>query len=328
MTQTVLLTGITGFIAKRIAYDLLEQGYHVRGSLRSAKRQDEVRAALKGTKVENLSFVPLDLTKDDGWDAAMVGVDVMIHTASPFPMTPPKDENQLIRPAVDGTLRALRAAHGAGVTRVVLTSSMVAIMHTDRPKGHKYGPDDWTDLDHPTTGVYAKSKTMAERAAWDFAAAHPDLELTTIHPGLVCGAPMDRHFGTSLQLIERLMSAKDPMQPNIGLPVVDVIDVSALHIAAMENSTTIGTRVIASDDYLMMPDIAAHLADVFPNQGIKTRIAPKFLLRILALFDPALRQIVPQVGIQIDIDNQNGKDLIGGFVPAKQSIQTAAEFVK
>ncbi len=328
MTQTVLLTGITGFIAKRIAYDLLEQGYHVKGSLRSPNREAEVRKALTGTKTENLSFITLDLTKDDGWDAAMVGVDVLMHTASPFPMATPKDENDLIRPAVDGTLRALGAAQRAGVTRVVLTSSMVAIMHTDRPADHAYGPNDWSDVTHPTTTAYAKSKTLAEQAAWDFVKQHPEIKLTAVNPGLICGIPMDEKYGTSLRVIERLMSAKDPMQPNIGFPVVDIRDVSALHIAAMEQDSSIGQRIVAADDYVMMPDIAEHLAATFPDQGIKTRIAPAFLLKIMGFFDPAIKSILPQIGVQIKIDNRSGKDLIGGFIRSKDAIVASAEYVK
>ncbi|MGV6840729.1 MAG: NAD-dependent epimerase/dehydratase family protein [Planktomarina sp.] len=328
MSKTVLLTGITGFIAKRIAFDLLQKGYTVKGSLRSERRKDEVLAALSGVDTSRLSFVSLDLTSDDGWDTAMDGVDVLMHTASPFPMASPKDENEIIRPAVDGTLRAVKAAQKAGVNRVVLTSSMVAIMHVDRPDGHKFGPSDWTDLSHPTSSAYVKSKTMAEKAAWDFVAQHPEMSLTTIHPGVVWGTPMDRHFGTSLELVERILSAKDPMQPNIGFPVVDVKDVSALHIAAMENDTTAGQRIIASESHWMMPNLAQVLADAYPDRKIKTKIAPKFLLRLMGLFDPAIKTVVPLVGRDIEIDNSSGHALLGEFVDAKTSMLASADYVE
>ncbi|MEL6798654.1 MAG: NAD-dependent epimerase/dehydratase family protein [Pseudomonadota bacterium] len=203
MPQTVLLTGVTGFIAKRIALDLLNAGHTVRGSLRSAARADEVRDALRPhltdpTALNRLSFVELDLNSDTGWDAALQGTDALMHTASPFPMAQPKDENDIIRPAVDGTLRALRAAQKAGVTRVILTSSVVAIEATDvgtRP----YTPDDWSDPTHPKSNAYYKSKTLAERAAWDFVANHPEMQLTTVNPALVLGTPMDANYGTSLE---------------------------------------------------------------------------------------------------------------------------------
>ncbi|MEM1303221.1 MAG: SDR family NAD(P)-dependent oxidoreductase, partial [Pseudomonadota bacterium] len=222
--QTILLTGVTGFIAKRIAFDLLAKGYSVRGSLRNSARGDEVRQAIRahGGDAARLSFVELDLTSDDGWQTAMEGVDAVIHTASPFPLAQPKDENDLIRPAVDGTLRALRAAQAAGVDRVVLTSSMVAIMHVDRPSGHLYTANDWTDVSHPTASPYIKSKTLAEKAAWDFVKDHPEMSLTTVNPGLVLGTPMDTHYGTSLEVVERVLSAKDPMQPDIALPMIDL----------------------------------------------------------------------------------------------------------
>ncbi|MEM6729709.1 MAG: NAD-dependent epimerase/dehydratase family protein, partial [Pseudomonadota bacterium] len=157
MPKTVLLTGITGFIAKRIAYDLLKAGHRVVGSVRTPGREDEVRAAVMSEgdadAAERLRFVTLDLNTDAGWAEAMAGIDVLIHTASPFPLSNPKDESEIIRPAVDGTMRALKAAQETGVRRVILTSSVVTIMHVDRPEGHLYGPEDWTDIGHPTASA-------------------------------------------------------------------------------------------------------------------------------------------------------------------------------
>ena len=175
MSQHVLLTGASGFIAKRIALDLLEGGHTVRGSLRSLRRADEVRAALRphltdAETLDRLSFVELDLTRDAGWEAAMDGMTALVHTASPFPMAPPKDEDELIRPAVDGTLRALRAAQRAGVTRVVMTSSVVAIEANGKVGRETLTEADWSDVENPRSTPYYKSKTLAERAAWDFAA--------------------------------------------------------------------------------------------------------------------------------------------------------------
>ena len=204
MSKRVVLTGVTGFIAKRIAFDLLEAGHSVRGSLRSAGREGEVRDALRPrlsdpSALDRLSFVELDLARDDGWAQAMDGADALFHTASPFPLSQPKDENDIIRPAVDGkTLRAMRAAQATGVSRVVLTSSVVAIEAKD--KSGAYTEDDWSDPGHPKSNAYYKSKTMAERAAWDFVADNPEMQLTTINPALVPrrtdGRPLRNLAGT------------------------------------------------------------------------------------------------------------------------------------
>ena len=323
--KTVLLTGITGFIAKRIAHDLVAKDYHVRGSLRSTKRADEVRAVVDDPS--KLSFVELDLNSDAGWEEAMDGVDVVMHTASPFPISNPKDEQDVIRPAVEGTLRAMRAAQAKGVTRVVLTASMVSIMHTDKA-GNTYGPCEWSDPQHPTANAYIKSKTLAEKAAWDFVKEHPEMQLTTIHPGLVAGTPMDTHYGSSLKVIERLWSGKDPMSPMIYMPIVDIKDVSALHIAAIEQDTSIGQRVVATDTVKTFPEMAEIVQEQFPSRKIATKVAPKLLLRLLSLFDGDLKAVLPMLNRQIVIENTATKSLFGfSFIPAKDAVRASAAFV-
>lgn len=330
MPQTVLLTGVTGFIAKRIALDLLNAGHSVTGSLRSTNRADEVRDALRPrlddpAALDRLDFVELDLTRDDGWEAALQGKDALIHTASPFPLAQPKDENELIRPAVDGTLRALRAARAAGVTRVILTSSVVAIEATDKPGGAPYTEADWSDTDHPKSTAYYKSKTLAERSAWDFAAEHPEMRITTINPALVLGTPLDDKYGTSLEVVERILSGKDPAVPDVGFGIVDVADVSAMHLAALERPETAGQRYIASGESRTMPEIARHLAGRHPDRKIPTRIAPKPLLRLLAIFDPSIRTILPAIGRTPRFDNSKAaRDLGIDFTPWDTAVDRAA----
>ncbi|NBO21181.1 MAG: NAD-dependent epimerase/dehydratase family protein, partial [Rhodobacteraceae bacterium] len=243
MTETVLLTGISGFIAKRIAFDLIMAGHSVVGSLRNPDRADEVRGALSQNGVDaaglaRLRFVTVDLNRDDGWAAAMAGVTAVIHTASPFPLSQPKNPDDVIRPAVDGTLRVLRAAAAAGVGRVILTSSLEAVMHGQKTAAVTEA--DWTDLSAPTVSTYTRSKTLAERAAWEFVAAHPDMQLTVINPGMVLGTPMDRHTGSSISVIARILSGKDPAVPDISLPVSDLADVSAAHVAALGRPASVG----------------------------------------------------------------------------------------
>jgi dihydroflavonol-4-reductase len=331
MARHVVLTGITGFIAKRIAFDLLEAGYTVRGTLRSAARAAEVRDALHPrlsdpAALNRLDFVELDLMQDAGWAEAMDGADALFHTASPFPMAQPKNEADLIAPAVEGTRRALRAAHAAGITRVVLTSSVAAI--EARAKRGAYTEDDWSDPAHPKSTAYYKSKTRAERAAWDFVGEHPDIQLTTINPALVLGSPMDRHYGTSLALIERLLGGTDPMLPDIGFGVVDVADVSAMHVAALERPESVGQRVIASNGTMTLPRIAQHLAARHPDRRIATRIAPKPLLWLLSRVDPSIRTVLPSVGTAPHFDTTRAREMLGiTFTAPLEAIDRAADAI-
>lgn len=333
MPHHVLLTGASGFIAKRITLDLLEAGHTVRGSIRSLKRADEVRAAVRPhlsdpAALDRLSFVELDLTHDAGWVEAMQGMTALIHTASPFPIAPPKDEDEVIRPAVDGTLRALRAAQAAGVTRVVMTSSVVAIEANGKVGREKLNEGDWSDISHPRSTPYYKSKTLAERAAWDFVAQHPEMQLTTINPSLVLGRPLDSDFGTSLQLIERILSAKDPMQADMGFGIVDVADVSAMHVRALERPESAGKRYIASGPSASFPELARHLAKRFPDRKIATRVAPTFVLRLLALFDRSVRTALPALGAPPLFDNSRARRELGiEFTGWQMAVDRAADAV-
>jgi dihydroflavonol-4-reductase len=328
----VLLTGISGFIAKRIALDLLNAGYSVRGSLRSAARADEVCDALRprledASALARLSFVELDLTRDDGWARAATGACAVIHTASPFPLSQPKDESQILRPAVDGTLRALNAAEAAGVTRVVLTSSMEAVMH-GKPDGHLMTEADWSDLSARTVTPYTKSKTLAERAAWDFAAVHPHLRLTVINPGLVLGEPLDRHYGSSVGIVARFLSGRDPMVPDIAFPAVDLADVSAMHVAALGRDESAGKRYIAADGYLSFPDLAQALKAAYPQRKIATRIAPRWLVALLAAFDPQVRSLRHWIGRHDRLTHAAAaRDLGVGFTPAIEAALASAAFL-
>jgi dihydroflavonol-4-reductase len=330
MSDSILLTGISGFIAKRIALDLLQAGYQVTGTLRSPKREAEVRAALAANgldaaALDRLGFVHLDLEQDAGWAQAMAGIDAVVHTASPFPIAQPKDERVLIRPAVEGTLRVLKATQGAGVRRVVLTSSMEAVMHGQTGT---LTEANWSDLTSPTATAYTKSKTLAERAAWDFVAKHPEVQLTTINPGLVLGTPMDGETGSSIGVINRFLSGKDPAVPDFTLPVTDVADVSLAHVAALKTPASIGQRYMVADRFMSMPEMAAVLKDAYPKRRIATRIAPKFLLRILALFDAEVRSILPAIGWTAALDNRKLREDLGvKITPAKDSILATARFL-
>lgn len=336
MQKTVLLTGASGYIAKHIALQLLEAGYTVRGTVRDLSRGAEVMAAVRPhlsdpTNLETrLTFVPLDLLDDDGWAAAMTGVDVLMHTASPFPMVQPKDENDLIRPAVDGALRALRAANAAGVRRVIMTSSIAAISGSPLPLGDtSYDETNWTNPEEPDITAYSKSKTLAEKAAWDFVRDEaPDMQLTVVNPGFVVGAPLDDRFGTSLAVIARLLRGKDPMLPQLGFTVVDVLDVAEVHVAVIDRPETTGQRIMAVDRFMWFSDMAKAIKAANPGRRVVTRVAPDMVIRFLGVFDPAIRSIIPSLGRQEKIDNGRARATLGrGMRQAHKGVISAAQYL-
>lgn len=334
---TVLLTGASGYIGKHITLQLLNQGYEVRASIRSLSKSDEVRNAVLPHLIDSsnldsrLTFVELDLEKDLGWDPALKGVDVLLHTASPFPLSSPKDENDLIRPAVEGTLRALHAAKNAGVTRVILTSSVAAIYGRELPTGVlAYDETMWTDVEHPVGRVaYTKSKTLAEKAAWEFVKTEaPEIALTTINPVLVLGAPLDKNFGSSFSLVERILKGSDPMLPDLKFAIVDVRDVAKMHVDSIKNEKAKGERLIASSESRSFVEIAKLLKRTYPKSKVKSVQAPTFIIRLLSLFDGSIKAILPQLGKPMNVSGNKAQSLLGmNFIPAEVTIKESADYL-
>jgi dihydroflavonol-4-reductase len=308
MTQRVLVTGISGYVGQHVAAQLLNNGYEVVGTVRSLSKSSFPQGALaKVAPIERLSFVEADLLSDSGWNEAMSGCDFVMHVASPFYLTEPKDENDMIRPAVEGTQRVLAAANNAGVKRVVLTSSVVA-MTSGLPSG-RYGTQAWSNVD-ANIGAYSKSKTLAERAAWEFVAGG-SMELVTINPGFILGPPLGAAGdGQSVSIISDLIAGKRPMIPDIAMSMVDVRDVARLHVAALESPEAAGKRFIASSSE---PITMAHLAGVLRNADYSkapSRKAPNFAIKMMALFDREVKGIVPQLGIRISYDNHETYEIL------------------
>ena len=313
--QTVLVTGGSGYIGGWCVATLLERGYQVRTTVRDLGRQGAVRAAI-ATVVdpgERLSFHAANLTADDGWDAAAAGCDFVLHVASPLGVPEPKDPNDLIVPARDGALRALKAAIGAGVKRVVLTSSVAATSLPPRAPDGVADESQWTDPDLPGVGAYARSKTIAERAAWDLmATSGGTTELAVINPALVLGPVMGADFSDSVQVVQRLLTGKIPGLPRLGFNIVDVRDVADLQLRAMVEPAAAGQRFIAASDFKWMEEMAAILRGHLGAAGAKvpTRKMPDFAVRLAALFDRDLGSVTSGLSRRREFTSAKARDLL------------------
>lgn len=330
-SKLVLVTGGSGFIALHVIHKLLAKGYRVRTTVRSLSRADYVRDALRaGTdlsaeRIDAISFVEVDLLGDKGWDEATNGVDYVQHLASPFPSTEPEDENELIKPAREGTLRALRAAKKAGsVQRFVLTSSVVAINYGHAARGAAEDPfteKDWSEMENPKSyiGAYPKSKTIAERAAWDWLAGEEGnsaFEMAAVNPVMVYGPTLGKGVNTSLEIPKRMLAGELPALPDIHVGVADVRDVADLHILAMESPKAAGQRYLAVSDEpsVSMKQMAADLKKGLPpadTRKVPSMSAPKIMLRIFGIFDKSVRLVVPEVGMIRPVSNAKAREELG-----------------
>ena len=326
MLTKVMVTGITGYIGQHCGAELLRQGYEVLGTVRSMEKADMVREGIaRVAPIENLTFVEADLLSDKGWKDAMDGCTYVLHVASPFIIAAPKDENEIISPAVDGTLRVLSAAKAAGIKRVVLTSSTVAII-SGKLSGH-YGTDSWSDPD-ADIGTYAKSKTLAERVAWEFADTN-SIDLVVINPGGVLGPTLTgRVEGESLTFISDIINGKYPLVPDISVLLIDVRDVAKLHVAAITAEGAVGKRFIAaSDEPLHFKEVTGILKDAGYKKA-STRQAPKFLLKLMSLFDDQVKGLLPMVGERQTGANKETYEILGWEpTPIDQSLIETAESI-
>ncbi|BAW04075.1 SDR family oxidoreductase [Nocardia seriolae] len=284
MSDLVLVTGASGYVAGHGIQELLGRGYRVRGTVRSVQRAAAVAGILPGVEL-----VEADLGSDTGWAEAVAGCRYVVHTASPFPSAEPQHEDELVRPAVDGTRRVLRAAAASGVERVVLTSSVAAI-HAGH-QGRVLTEADWSDL--AACDAYQKSKTLAERAAWDFVAEHPEIELAVINPAMIIGPILRPEIGTSVDGIRALLAGGMPGVPRLNFATVDVRDLAVAHRLAMESPKAAGNRYICAGDQISFPDMAHILARRY---RVSTRVLPDWLVRLSAPFNADARTALRYLG--------------------------------
>jgi len=335
--STVLVTGGSGFIGSHSILQLLAAGHQVRTTVRNLKREGDVRAMLKEGGAEpgdRLSFIAADLEKDAGWPEAVAGCDYVLHVASPFPQDVPKHEDELIVPAREGALRVLRAARDAGVKRVVMTSSFAAIGYGHKPQSAPFDETSWSDLNGEGMTAYAKSKTMAERAAWDFIASQGGkLELSVVNPVGVFGPVLGADYSTSILIVQRMMDGAMPGVPRLYFGAVDVRDVADLHFRAMTHPAAKGERFLAvAGDFMSMLDIAKVLKRHMgaAARRVPTRQLPDWLVRLAALRDPAVKLILPELGKMKNATNEKARRVLGWAPSSNQEaiVATAESLVR
>lgn len=332
MAKTILVTGVSGFIAKHVALQLLQKGYRVRGTLRALNKSEQVARTLgeAGGDTDNLEFASADLCKDEGWDEACADCDGVMHVASPFPMEQPDDRMALTPAARDGALRVLRAS--AKAERFVVTSSMVAMMYRPgRPDVMAVKEEDWSDPDWKALSAYQLSKTLAEKAVWEEATEGGFRHrVVSINPALVAGPALDDDIGTSVELIRLMMTGAYPALPPVSLPIVDVRDLATLHVRALETPEAGGRRLIGSADTLSLREIADAIREALPDYADKlpSRTLPAFAVRLASLFDKSLKSLIADLGVTPQADTAYVTALTGvEFRPAKNAVVATARSI-
>lgn len=310
----VLVTGVGGFVGLHAAYLLLQQGYNVRGTVRTRSHAQHVKEALsKYTSTDNLELVLADLLKDEGWSEALDGCQYVLHVASPYPVEQPKDENELIIPARDGTLRVLRTAHDAQVKRVVLVSSLAAVMGGRVGENRTFDHTDWTNVEKASP--YDKSKTLAERAAWDFIKGEQNsnkMEMASVNPSNVFGPVLDDHYHTSIEWYRTLLRAEVPGVARGQINFVDVRDVADALLSAMTLPQASGNRYILNGVSISIPEFAEILHRNFASLGyhVPTRVMPDFLVGLVALFIPKTQYVARSLDWKYDISIEHTKSTL------------------
>ena len=334
MNNKVLLTGVSGWIAKHTAIELLNSDYEVLGTVRNDSLIEQTKETInKHAPIDNLSFVELDLLKDDGWNEAAQGCKYIMHLASPFPFKVSNNRNSLLAPAVDGTLRVLNAGLNANIEQFIVTSSIAAMFRKPiRSNPYSFDENDWTDENWKEgVGDYFLSKTKAEKAAWELMESKRfKNKLTVINPGGVFGDALDKKGGTSIEYVKQFMKGKFPAAPKWGILISDVKDVAKAHVACIGNTKVGGRRLIVGKEVKKLIELSQIMAEAMPEYAKKLpkKELPNFMVKLISFFDSSAKTMIPDLGITMQTDTSYAEDLLGlKFNPAKGCISETAKSV-
>lgn len=312
--KKVFVTGANGYIGSHICLELLKKGYNVCGSVRDEKFNNDLKTGIlknlvdDSKNIQNFKLITIELLDpQEKWDKILEDFDYVIHTASPFPIKNPKNEDELIKPANEGTLNVLRACKKNNIKKVVLTSSVASSIFGQGKIG-TFNESDWTDVNSKEVTPYYKSKTLAEKSAWDYAKEH-DLKLTTILPALVIGPCIFNRIGTSVELIKKIYNSMFPLFPNVSFEMVDVRDVAKLHVLALENDKSDGKRFLLANGIYSFKNVGQILQSFYRDKKIDKEIIPNWAFRILAFFDTSAKPIVDSLDARLEIDSSKARSL-------------------
>jgi dihydroflavonol-4-reductase len=307
MTDTVLVTGISGYIGAHVAQKLLTQGYNVRGTVRNKVKGQTVvdKLIAAGADAGMLELVEADLSADAGWADAVKDCRYIQHIASPLPIDAPSDREALVPEARAGAQRVLERGFSAGVERIVMTSSIAAMIgQKNRPAHFTFTEKDWSDPEWKAQTAYPVSKTRAEVSAWAYVKAQGfEDRLTTINPALVLGPDTFGNGGASLEVIRSMLKGDFPRVPRMAVPIIDVRDCAAIHVAAMTSKDAAGRRLIAAGETVWFKDIGRILRAEYPKRDrLPKGDIPNFAMHIIALFDDRVKVLLADLGIFNEAD--------------------------
>jgi len=327
--KKILVTGANSFIGKHVISDLLKRDYKVIATIRDLKQSKTITSDIEKhlNKKITIDFFQSDLLNDEGWDNAIKGSDVVLHVASPFPFNPVEDEDELIKPAKEGTLRVLRSCLKNNVKRVILTSSNAAVYGGNEHLDH-FTEQTWTNLESKNINAYTKSKTIAEMEAWSFVKKNPSIKLTCINPVLVWGIGIGNHLNSaSLTIFRKIMKKEVPILARVKMPIVDVRDVSLAHVTAIENPRSVGERFLLCSGTFWMKDIAEKMKSSGLNPP--NFLAPNFLIKFFGNFDKSAKMMVPFLGYDFNISSKKVMDLLNiNLIPIEKTIEDTGNYLQ